>query len=78
MSGGDQPEPDTRSLVRSNTIAGVEDAKARKKAMVEAELKDAISALRKPNRDVVGKALAEAAERRATTSSSAKSESILY
>ncbi|RYP74230.1 hypothetical protein DL771_003163 [Monosporascus sp. 5C6A] len=44
-----------------------EEEKARKEAMVKAELQDAISALRRPNRDVVGKAMAEAAERRATT-----------
>jgi hypothetical protein len=44
-----------------------------KKVQVEAELKEAISSLRKPNREVVGKALAEAAERRATVSLSAKS-----
>ncbi|RYP30346.1 hypothetical protein DL767_006320 [Monosporascus sp. MG133] len=44
-----------------------EEEKAKKEAMVKAELQDAISALRRPNRDVVGKAMAEAAERRATT-----------
>ncbi|KAI9167019.1 hypothetical protein HJFPF1_03138 [Paramyrothecium foliicola] len=59
-------------LARSSSMVSLDDAKARKKALLEAELKDAISALRKPNRDVVGKALAEAAERRATTSTSAK------
>ena len=36
--------------------------------MVQAELQDAIKSLRRPNRDVVGKDMAEAAERRATTS----------
>ncbi|RYP74257.1 hypothetical protein DL770_007638 [Monosporascus sp. CRB-9-2] len=44
-----------------------EEEKAKREAMVKAELQDAISALRRPNRDVVGKAMAEAAERRATT-----------
>ncbi|RYP55081.1 hypothetical protein DL769_010244 [Monosporascus sp. CRB-8-3] len=44
-----------------------EEEKAKKEAIVKAELQDAISALRRPNRDVVGKAMAEAAERRATT-----------
>ncbi|RYO98531.1 hypothetical protein DL764_007066 [Monosporascus ibericus] len=44
-----------------------DEEKAKKEAMVKAELQDAISALRRPNRDVVGKAMAEAAERRATT-----------
>jgi hypothetical protein len=66
--------PRQSSLSRSNSLSNLEDAKASKKALVEAELKDAISALRKPNRQVVGKAMAEAEERRATTSLSAKSE----
>lgn len=60
-------------LSRSSSISNLQDVKYSKKAQVEAELKDAISSLRKPNREVVGKALAEAAERRATVSSSAKS-----
>jgi len=55
-------------------MTNLQDAKANKKAMVEAELKDAISALRKPNRGVVGKDMAEADERRALTGSSAKSK----
>lgn len=62
-------------LSRSSSMSNLQDARASKKAQVEAELKDAISSLRKPNREVVGKALAEAAERRATVSLSAKSES---
>lgn len=66
------------SLSRSNSTSKLEDTRASKKAQVEAELKDAISALRKPNREVVGKAMAEADERRAVTSLSAKSESSLY
>ncbi|KAL7628049.1 hypothetical protein AAE478_002245 [Parahypoxylon ruwenzoriense] len=45
-----------------------EEEKAKKEALVKAELQDAIFALRRPNREVVGKAMAEAAERRATTS----------
>ncbi|KAI1214152.1 DNA replication regulator SLD3-domain-containing protein [Annulohypoxylon truncatum] len=44
------------------------EEKAKKEALVQAELQDAISALRRPNRDVVGKDMAEAAERRANTS----------
>lgn len=44
------------------------EEKAKKEAQVQAELQDAINGLRKPNREVVGKALAEATERRATTS----------
>lgn len=45
-----------------------EGERAKKDALVKAELHDAISALKRPNRDVVGKAMAEADERRATTS----------
>ncbi|KAL6356518.1 hypothetical protein LRP88_10119 [Fusarium phalaenopsidis] len=59
-------------LSRSSSMSNLQDARASKKAQVEAELKDAISSLRKPNREVVGKALAEAAERRANVSLSAK------
>ncbi|GAO13950.1 hypothetical protein UVI_02035040 [Ustilaginoidea virens] len=53
----------------TNVLQGM---KANRKALVEAELKDAISALRKPNREVIGRAMAEADERRASTSLSAK------
>jgi DNA replication regulator SLD3 len=71
--GAETRESQSRDgLPRSISMTNVEDARAKKKAMVEAELKDAISALRKPNRDVVGKALVEAAERRISTGSSAK------
>ncbi|KAI1815488.1 DNA replication regulator SLD3-domain-containing protein [Poronia punctata] len=42
------------------------EAKEERDAFVKAELKDAISALRRPNREVVGKSIAE--ERRAITS----------
>lgn len=52
------------SLLRSSSSGNLEDGRATKKARVEAELKDAISALRKPNRQVVGQAMAEAAEHR--------------
>lgn len=45
-----------------------EEEKLQREVQIQAELRDAISSLRKPNRDVVGKAMAEAAERRATTS----------
>ncbi|KAI0882809.1 DNA replication regulator SLD3-domain-containing protein [Annulohypoxylon maeteangense] len=44
------------------------DERAKKEALVQAELQDAISTLRRPNREVVGKDMAEAAERRANTS----------
>ncbi|KAI3332336.1 DNA replication regulator SLD3-domain-containing protein [Xylariaceae sp. AK1471] len=44
------------------------ETKEKRDAFVKAELQDAISTLRRPNRDVVGKAMAEADERRAITS----------
>lgn len=62
-------------LSRSNSVTGLADSRASKKALVEAQLKDAISALRKPNREVVGQAMAEAAEHRVTSSSATKSKS---
>ncbi|KAF5000661.1 hypothetical protein FGRMN_1594 [Fusarium graminum] len=59
-------------LSRSSSMSNLQDVRSNKKVQVEAELRDAISSLRKPNREIVGKALAEAAERRATVSLSAK------
>ncbi|KAK6078155.1 hypothetical protein SCUP234_05481 [Seiridium cupressi] len=44
------------------------EEKAKREAEVKAELQAAISGLRKPNREVVGKAMAEADERKASTS----------
>ncbi|KAF7547885.1 hypothetical protein G7046_g8869 [Stylonectria norvegica] len=52
------------SLSRSSSVSNLPDVKVNKKALVEAELKDAISALRKPNREVIQKAMAEAAQYR--------------
>lgn len=60
-------------LSRGFSMSNAEDAKRNKKALVEAELKNAISALRKPNRDVVGKAMAEADQHRILAGLSAKS-----
>ncbi|ROT36952.1 hypothetical protein SODALDRAFT_335169 [Sodiomyces alkalinus F11] len=55
----------TRSLSRSSSLTALDNPRAQKKAMVEAELKNAIDAIRKPNRVLVGKAIVEeAAERR--------------
>jgi len=50
--------------------ANAEDAKAKKKALLDAELKDAISALKKPNRALAVKDLVEAAEKRASVGTS--------
>ncbi|KAF7551684.1 hypothetical protein G7Z17_g4840 [Cylindrodendrum hubeiense] len=59
-------------LSRSTSMTNLRDTKPNKKALVEAELKDAISALRKPHREVVSKELVDAAERRTATGLSAK------
>ncbi|PON20980.1 hypothetical protein TGAM01_v210159 [Trichoderma gamsii] len=61
-----------QSLSRSSSMNNLFDARANKKAAVDAELREAISALRKPNREVVSKALAEADERRTSASLAAK------
>lgn len=50
------------------------DLKAKKKASIEAELKEAISALKKPNRELAGKALVETAEKRSASASYPRSE----
>ncbi|KAK3310398.1 DNA replication regulator SLD3-domain-containing protein [Chaetomium strumarium] len=55
----------TSIFSRSVSVSGA-DLKAQKKAQVEAELKDAISALKKPNRTLAVKDYIEAAEMRAT------------
>ncbi|KAI0906112.1 DNA replication regulator SLD3-domain-containing protein [Ustulina deusta] len=44
------------------------ETKEKRDAFVKAELQDAISTLRRPNREIVGKAMAEADKRRAVTS----------
>ncbi len=46
--------------------------KAKKQALIDAELKEAISALKKPNRELAGKVLAETAEKRSVSTSSRK------
>ncbi|UKZ77452.1 hypothetical protein TrVFT333_005173 [Trichoderma virens FT-333] len=60
------------SLSRSSSMNNLFDARASKKAEVDAELREAISALRKPNREVVSKAMAEADERRTSASLATK------
>ncbi|KAG6002547.1 hypothetical protein E4U21_002971 [Claviceps maximensis] len=66
------PRHSSVSLSRSSSTSDLQYIKANKRALVEAELKDAISALRKPNRGVVGLAMAEAEECKATASQSAR------
>lgn len=65
-------KPRTNSLFsRSSSTSSImtEDQKARKKALVEAELQEAISALKRPNRALAGKEIVQEVEqRRASTS----------
>ncbi len=69
-------EKTSANLASGSIKLRLEEEKAKKEAIVKAELRDAINTLRRPNRDVVGKAMTEAAERRATTSlSQLRSES---
>lgn len=62
---GSLKERPSNIFSRSVSLGGV-DMKAQKKAQVEAELKDAISALKKPNRTLAVKDFVEAAEKRAS------------
>jgi hypothetical protein len=50
------------------------NTKAKKQAIIAAELKEAISALKKPNRELAGKSLAETAEKRSVSASHTRSE----
>jgi DNA replication regulator SLD3 len=56
----------TNILSRSSSFSATtnDDAKSRKKSILDAELQEAISALRKPNRQLAGQSAVEAAERR--------------
>lgn len=56
----------------AGSLGNNEDAKAKKKARLEAELKEAISALKKPNRALAGKEIVEEAERRTAQPKSSK------
>jgi DNA replication regulator SLD3 len=49
------------------------NAKATIQAKIDAELRDAISALKKPNRELAGKALVETAERRSASAAYSRS-----
>lgn len=59
----------TQREVDLSSLASITSLKAKKKASIDAELKEAISALKKPNRELAGKALAETAEKRSATPS---------
>lgn len=54
----------SRVLSRSSSMTALGDVKAQKKAIVDAELRNAISVLRKPNREMANLDVVEAAERR--------------
>jgi DNA replication regulator SLD3 len=57
-----------------SNIAPESNVKARKQAKIEAELKEAIAALKKPNRELAGKVLVETAERRSVSATHPRSE----
>ncbi|TVY87236.1 hypothetical protein LAWI1_G007601 [Lachnellula willkommii] len=59
----------SRREVDLGSLAPDLNAKAKKKASIEAELKQAISALKRPNRELAGKDLVETAEKRSTSAS---------
>lgn len=48
-----------------SAVAPKANNKAEKQAIIEAELKEAISAMKKPNRELAGKSIVETAEKRA-------------
>lgn len=74
---GDKPLKEISRNVLSRSVSSVttEDSKAQKKAKMEADLKDAILALKKPNRQLAGKAIVEEAEKRIGSSSSPRPRS---
>lgn len=49
----------------SSNVASQDGSKASRQALVDAQVKDAIAALRKPNREVVGQAMEEADQQKA-------------
>ncbi|KAF4620089.1 hypothetical protein G7Y89_g14730 [Cudoniella acicularis] len=63
-----------RREIDLGSLAPDANAKAKKKAIIDAELKEAISALKKPNRELAGKVLAETAEKRSAPSHPRKSK----
>ena len=65
------------NLFSRSTSQIIEDPRAKKKALIESELQDAISAIKKPNRALVGKEITDAAEKRVLTSIPLKSKKSL-
>ncbi|KAL2288066.1 hypothetical protein FJTKL_04218 [Diaporthe vaccinii] len=72
IPSGDRPLKERSRNVLSRSVSNLtaDESKAQKKAKVEADLKDAILALKKPNRQLAGKAIVEEAEKRIGSSSS--------
>lgn len=68
-SGSLKERPGTFLSRRTSSGAG-EDPKAKKKALLDAELKNAISALKKPNRALAVREFVDAAEKRVSTGTS--------
>lgn len=77
IPSGDRPLKEKSRNISSRSVSNLtaEDSKAQKKAKMEADLKDAISALKKPNRQLAGKAIVEEAEKRVGSSSSPRPRS---
>jgi hypothetical protein len=77
IPSGERPLKERSWNVLSRSVSNLtaEDSKAQKKAKMEADLKDAISALKKPNRQLAGKAIVEEAEKRIGSSSSPRPRS---
>ena len=57
-----------------SSLAPEVNLKAKKQANIDAELKEAISALKKPNRELAGKDIVETAEKRAASASRSRSK----
>jgi DNA replication regulator SLD3 len=64
----------SRREVDMSSLAPKVTARKRTQVDIEAELKEAISALKKPNRELAGKALAETAEKRSASAPNARSK----
>lgn len=64
----------SRREVDMSSFTSKVNAKKKAQVNIEAELKDAISALKKPNRELAGKSIAEVAERRSASAPSARSK----
>jgi DNA replication regulator SLD3 len=62
--------------VDMSSLALDTSAKVKKQAAIEAELKDAILALKRPNRELAGKTLVETAEQRSVSTSHSRSMSM--